>query len=175
MEHGRAIEEEAFYIEVERQRQIHVEQPALESETRFERRNADGFKTEVTDHHIGQVRRPSLHDPLDMRPSKVPKDRPRFSSRRDHAPKRSSFERNGRVDGRRRTPLSKSRRYSSWARKKAGRRDMLRKYVDRQPILCSVAAILDSVECPELEIEEEPEQGNESYHDVKIASEYVGN
>ena len=40
--------------------------------------------------------------------------------------------------------------------------NMLRKYVDREPILCSVAAILDPVECPELEIEEEPEQGNES-------------
>ena len=53
--------------------------------------------------------------------------------------------------------------------------NMLRKYVDREPILCSVAAILDPVECPELEIEEEPEQGNESYHDVKIASELVGN
>ena len=52
---------------------------------------------------------------------------------------------------------------------------MLRKYVDREPILCSVAAILDPVECPELEIEEEPEHGNESYHDVKIASELVGN
>ena len=52
--------------------------------------------------------------------------------------------------------------------------NMLRKYVDREPILCSVAAILDPVECPELESEEEPEQGNESYHDVKIASELVG-
>ena len=54
-EHGRAIEEAEFYSEVERQRQIHVEQPALESETRFECRNADGIKTDVTDHHIGQV------------------------------------------------------------------------------------------------------------------------
>ena len=53
--------------------------------------------------------------------------------------------------------------------------NMLRKYVDREPILCSVAAILDPVQSPELEIEEEPEQGNESYHDVKIASELVGN
>ena len=175
MEHGRAIEEEEFYREVERQRQIHVEQPAIESETRFERRNADGFKTEVTDHHIGQVRRQYLHDPLDMRPSKVPKDLPRFSSRRDHATKRSSFERNRRVDGRRLSPLSKSHRYSSWARKKAGCRDMLRKYVDKEHVMCSVAAILDPVECPELEIAEEPEQGNESYHDVKIASELVGN
>ena len=52
---------------------------------------------------------------------------------------------------------------------------MLRKFVDREPILCSVAVILDPVECPELEIEEEPEQGNEYYHDVKIASELVGN
>ena len=52
---------------------------------------------------------------------------------------------------------------------------MLRMYVDREPILCSVAAILDPVECPELEIEEEPEQEKESYHDVKIASELVGN
>ena len=104
MEHGRAIKAEEFYLKVERQRQIHVEQPALESETRFEGRNADGFKMDVTDRHIGQVRRQSLHDPLDMRPSKVPKDRPRFSSRRDHAPKRSSFERNGRVDDSHRFP-----------------------------------------------------------------------
>ena len=156
MEHERAIEEEAFYREVERQRQIQVEQQALENETRFERRNADGFKMEVTDHHIGQVRRPYLHDPLDMRPSKVPNDRPRFPSRRDHAPKRSIFERNGRVDGRRRTPLSKYRRYSSWARKKAGCRDMLRKYVDKEHVMCSVAGILDPVEYPELKIEEEP-------------------
>ena len=175
MEHGRAIEEEEFYWEVERQRQIHVEQPALESETRFERRNADDFKTEVTDHHIGQVRRLSLHDPLDMRPSKVPKDRPRFSSRRDQAPKRSSFERNGQVAGRRRSPLSKSRRYSSWARKKAGCRDMLRKYVDKEHVMCSVTDILDSVECPELKIEDEPIQGNEYCDDVKIANELVGN
>ena len=52
---------------------------------------------------------------------------------------------------------------------------MLRKYVDREPALCSVAAILDQVECPELEIEGEPKQGNESYHDVNIANELVGN
>ena len=38
-----------------------------------------------------------------------------------------------------------------------------------------MAAILDPVECPELGIKEEPEQGNESYHDVKIPSELVGN
>ena len=174
MEHGRALEEEEFYTEVERQRQIHVEQPALlGSETRFERRNADGFQTEVTDHHIGQVRRPSLHDPLDMRPSKVPKDRPRFSSRRDHSPNRSSIEKNRRVDGRRRSPLSKSRRYSSWARKKAGGRDMSSMLTEH--VMSSVAAILNPVECRQLEIEEEPEPRNESYHDVKIASELVGN
>ena len=168
MEHGRAIEEEELYREVERQRHIHVEQPASESETRFERRNADGFKTEATDHHIGQVRRPSLHDPLDMRPSKVPKDRPRFSSRRDDDPNRSSFEKNRRVDGRRRSPLSKSRRYSSWARKKADGRDMSSMLTEH--VMCSVAAILDSVECPELKIEEEPIQGNEycdEYQDRK--------
>ena len=35
--------------------------------------------------------------------------------------------------------------------------NMLRKYVDQEPTLCSVAAILDPVEFPELEIEEEPE------------------
>ena len=67
---------------------------------------------------------PPLPDLLNMRSSKVPKDRPRFSCRRDHAPKRSSFERNGRIDGRRRSPLSKSRRYSSWARKKASATDV---------------------------------------------------
>ena len=31
------------------------------------------------------------------------------------------------------------------------------------------------VECPELKIKEEPRQGNESYHDVKIVNELVGN
>ena len=55
-----------------------MEQPALESETRFERRNADGIKTEVTSHPIGQARRQSLHDPLVVRSSKVPEDPPRF-------------------------------------------------------------------------------------------------
>ena len=68
----------------------------------------------VTDHHVGQVRMPPSPDLLDMRSLKVPNDRPRFSSRRDRAPKRSSFERNGPIEGRRRSPLSKSRRYSSF-------------------------------------------------------------
>ena len=50
---------------------------------------------------------------------------------------------------------------------------MLRKYVDKEHDMCSAAAILDPVEFPAFE--EEPEQGNESCHDVKIASELVGN
>ena len=53
--------------------------------------------------------------------------------------------------------------------------NMLKKYVDREPVLCSVAAILDPGECLELEIEEEPRPGNESYHDVNITNELVGN
>ena len=132
MERERAIEEIEFHKEVERQRRIYMEQLVLESETRFERRSADDIKTEVTyhntgfltDHNTGQAGMPHLHDTLDMRSSKVPKDRPRISSRRDQAPKRSSFERNRRIDGKRRSPLSKSRRYTSWARKKAGGRDV---------------------------------------------------
>ena len=139
MERGRAIEEKEFHKEVERQRRLYLEQPALESETRFERRSTDDIKTEVTyhntglktdyntgllkDHNTGQAGMPHLHDPLDMRSSKVPKDRPRISSRRDQALERSSFERNRRIDGKRRSPLSKSRRYTSWERKKAGGRD----------------------------------------------------
>ena len=132
MERERALEEKEFHKEVERQRRIYMEQLALECETRFERRSADDIKTEVTyhntglltDHNTGQAGMPRLHDTLDMRSSKVPKDRPRISSRRDQAPKRSSFERNRRIDGKRRSPLSKSRRYTSWARKKAGGRDV---------------------------------------------------
>ena len=38
-----------------------------------------------------------------------------------------------------------------------------------------MAVILDPVERPELNIEEEPRQGNESFHDVNIANELVGN
>ena len=132
MERERAIEEKEFHKEVERQRRIYMEQLALESETRFERRSADDIKTEVTyhntglltDHNTGQAGMPHLHDTLDMRSSKVLEDRPRISSRRDQAPKRSSFERNRRIDDKRRSPLSKSRRYTSWARKKAGGRDV---------------------------------------------------
>ena len=132
MERERAIDEKEFHKEVERQRRIYMEQLALESETRFERRSADNIKTEVTyhntglltDHNTGQAGMPHLHDTLDMRSSKVPKYRPRISSRRDQAPKRSSFEKNRRIDGKRRSPLSKSRRYTSWARKKAGGRDV---------------------------------------------------
>ena len=94
MERGRAIEEKELNKEVERQRRIYLEQPALESETRFERRSADDIKTEVTyhntglktdyntglltDHSTGQVGMPRLHDPLGMRSRKVPKDRPRI-------------------------------------------------------------------------------------------------
>ena len=70
--------------------------PPLESETRFERRRADDIKTEVTYHNTGlktdyntglltdhktrQAGMPPLHDPLDTRSSRVPKDRPHISS-----------------------------------------------------------------------------------------------
>ena len=124
IEHGIALEEEKLHREVELKRRSNLEQPALESETRIEAKVTDHNTRLVTDHHIGQLRRPSFHDPLDMRSSKVPEDRSRFSSRREHSPKRSSVERNGRVDGRRRSPHSKTRRYSSWARKKADGRDV---------------------------------------------------
>ena len=66
---------------------------------------------------VGQERGPSLPAPSVRRSSKMPEDRQRFSSRRDHSPKRSSLERDRRMDGRRRSPLSKKSRYSSWARK----------------------------------------------------------
>ena len=51
--------------------------------------------------------------------------------------------------------------------------NMLRKYIDREPVLCAVAAILDPVECPELEIKETPELGKETYLNVKIANELM--
>ena len=51
--------------------------------------------------------------------------------------------------------------------------NMLRKYLDREPVLGAVAAILDPVECPELEIKETPELGKETYLDVKIADELM--
>ena len=56
---------------------------------------------------VGQERGPSLPAPSVRRSSKMPEDRQRFSSRRDHSPKRSSVERDRRMDGRRRSPLSK--------------------------------------------------------------------
>ena len=100
IEHGIALEEEKLHREVELKRRSNLEQPALESETRIEAKVTDHNTRLVTDHHIGQLRRPSFHDPLDMRSSKLPENRSRFSSRREHSPKRSSVERNGRVDGR---------------------------------------------------------------------------
>ena len=54
MEHCRAIKEEELYREVE-QRRIHLEQPTLECKTHYERRNADGVKTKVTDHNTRSV------------------------------------------------------------------------------------------------------------------------
>ena len=66
---------------------------------------------------VGQERGPSLPAPSVRRSSKMPEDRQRFSSWRDHSPKRSSLERDRRMDGRRRSPLSKRSRYSSWATK----------------------------------------------------------
>ena len=51
--------------------------------------------------------------------------------------------------------------------------NMLRKYIDREPVLCAVAAILDPVECPELEIKETPELGEETFLNIKIADELM--
>ena len=51
--------------------------------------------------------------------------------------------------------------------------NMLRKYIDRESVLCAVAAILDPVECPELEIKETPELWEETYLNVKIADELM--
>ena len=78
----------------------------------------DGRMSEGQDRNgLGQERGPSLPAPSVRRSSKMPEDRQRFSSRRDHSPKRSSLERDRRMDGRRCSPLSKKSRYSSWARK----------------------------------------------------------
>ena len=78
----------------------------------------DGRMSEERERNdIGQVRGPSLPAPLVWRTSKMTEDRPRLSSRRDQSTKRSSLERDRRMDGRRPPPLSKKSRYSSWARK----------------------------------------------------------
>ena len=78
----------------------------------------DGSMSEERERNdIGQVRVPSLPAPLVWRTSNMPEDRPRLSSRQDHSRKRFSDERDRRMDGRRRPPLSKKSRYSSWARK----------------------------------------------------------
>ena len=78
----------------------------------------DGRMSEERERNdIGQVRGPSLPAALVWLTSKMPEDRPRFSSRQDHSRKRSSDERDRRVDGRRRSPLSNKSRYSSLARK----------------------------------------------------------
>ena len=51
--------------------------------------------------------------------------------------------------------------------------NMLRKYIDREPVLCAVAAILDHMECPELDINETPELGTETYLNVQISDELM--
>ena len=51
--------------------------------------------------------------------------------------------------------------------------NMLKKYIDREPTLCAVAAILDPMECPELEINEMPEIGMETYLNVPISDELM--
>ena len=85
----------------------------------------DGRMSEERERNdIGQVRGPSLHAPLVWRTSKMPEDRPRFSSRQDHSRKRSSVERDRRMDGRRHSSLSKKSRFSSWVRKKADGKDV---------------------------------------------------
>ena len=78
----------------------------------------DGRMSEERERNdIGQVRGPSLPAPLVWRTSKMTEDRPRLSSRRDQSTKRSSLERDIRMDSRRPPPLSKKSQYSSWARK----------------------------------------------------------
>ena len=51
--------------------------------------------------------------------------------------------------------------------------NMLKKYIDREPILCAVAAILYPMDCPELEINEMPEIGKETYLNVPISDELM--
>ena len=63
---------------------------------------------------VTQARGPSLPGPSVRRSSKM-----RCSNRQDHSRKRSSDQRDRRMDGRRHSPLAKKSRFSSWARKKA--------------------------------------------------------
>ena len=85
----------------------------------------DGRMSEERERNdIGQVRGPSFSAPLVWRTSKMPEDRPKCSSRQDHSRRRSSVERDRRMDGRRHSPLSKKSRFSSWARKKADGMDV---------------------------------------------------
>ena len=51
--------------------------------------------------------------------------------------------------------------------------NMLMKYIDREPVLCAVAAILDPMECPELYINGTPELGKETYLNVQISDELM--
>ena len=85
----------------------------------------DGRMSEERERNdIGQVWGPSLPDPLVWRTPKKPEDRPRLLSRQDHSRKRSSVERDIRMDGSRHSPLSKKSRFSSWARKKSDGMDV---------------------------------------------------
>ena len=99
------------------------EQEASHQPTYYD--DEDGRMSEERERNdIGQVRGPSLPAPLVWRTSKMPEDRPRFSSQQDHSRKLSSVERDRRMDGRRHSPLSKKSRFSSWARKKADGMDV---------------------------------------------------
>ena len=49
--------------------------------------------------------------------------------------------------------------------------NMLKKYIDREPVLCAVATILDPMDCSELEINEMPDLGKETYLNVPISDE----
>ena len=80
----------------------------------------DGRMSERQDRNgVGQAKGPSFPGPSVRRSSKM-----RCSSRQDHSRKRSSVERDRRMDGRRHSPLSKKSRFSSWARKKADGMDV---------------------------------------------------
>ena len=70
----------------------------------------DRMSEEQVRNGVGQARGPSLPAPSVRRSSKMPEDRRRFSSRREHSPKRASVERNGPFVGRLLSSLSKKSR-----------------------------------------------------------------
>ena len=49
--------------------------------------------------------------------------------------------------------------------------NMLRKYTEREPIECAMAAVIDIVDCPELVIEAEPSADGETIQDIDVSRE----